>query len=70
MKYYTYVQPGKDDQPEEFTFSEQDIIRTYYPYWREQMIKKFGQEQFERNWCQSDCIDDWIVINWAWESQP
>jgi hypothetical protein len=31
------------------------------------MIAKFGQEDFEANYSEKDCIDDWVVVNWAWE---
>jgi hypothetical protein len=32
------------------------------------MIAKFGKEHFEANYTDQDCIEDWIVVNWAWEA--
>lgn len=73
MRYYTYIDPkdpAKDDfSPVYITKSEYDIKREYYPYWYTQMIKKFGEEYVNKTYCFEDCLDDWIVVNWAWESK-
>lgn len=45
------------------TLSEEEIIRSYWPYWSEQMKNK-GYT----NLCKEDCLDDWVTVNWAWES--
>lgn len=69
MRYYSYneykTEPGVDDYVE--TVSEEDIRKTYYPYWYDKMVKKFGKEVVEKNYCFEDCLEDWIVVNWAWE---
>ena len=44
-------------------------MENYYPYWSKAMIKKYGQEEFDKTYCKLDCIDDWVVVNWAWESK-
>jgi hypothetical protein len=31
------------------------------------MCKKFSKEVVDKNYCFEDCLEDWIVINWAWE---
>ena len=31
------------------------------------MIKKFGQEEFDKTWSKKDCLEDWIVVHWAVE---
>lgn len=71
MKYYSYNEYSDDDDPGGsgyvVTKSEDEIIEEYYPYWRGRMIAKLGEEIFNKYWSKQDCIDDWIVINWAWE---
>jgi hypothetical protein len=69
VKYYTYVEPGKENIPEYYTYSESDIIDLYYDFWYARMCKKFGKEHVDKNYTKQDCIDDWVVINWAWESK-
>lgn len=61
-KTYLYNDQGYD-KPVEIT--DDQIIREYFPYWKNQMIKKFG---FDHELITiKNCIDDWIVVNWAWE---
>lgn len=72
MKYYSYCEP-KDPVNGDFsavtiTLSEQEILKEYWDYWYERMIQKFGKEHVDANYCPKDCIDDWCVIHWAWES--
>ncbi|MCX6783271.1 MAG: hypothetical protein NTZ20_04795 [Candidatus Levybacteria bacterium] len=61
-KIYLYNEQGEDN-PLEIT--DEQIINDYYPYWESRMIKKFGEghELITRE----NCIEDWIIINWAWE---
>ena len=70
MKYYSYntwrTHPTEDGYIR--TLSEKDIIKEYWDYWQERMIAKFGKEHFEANYSEKDCIDDWVVVNWAWET--
>jgi len=49
------------------TMSEDDIRREYYPYWKRQMIHKYGFEAVVRDWSFADCLEDWIVVHMAWE---
>lgn len=69
MRYYSYndykTEPGVDDYVG--TVSEEDIRKTYYPYWHRKMVERFGIEYVEQNCSFEDCLDDWIVVNWAWE---
>lgn len=44
--------------------SEEEILRDYWPYWSEKMKSK-GFTDLTKE----DCLDDWIVVNWAWESK-
>lgn len=70
MRWFCYNDYVTDPSTDHFvrTVSEEEIERDYYPYWREQMIKKYGQEHVDRVYCFQDCVDDWIAVNWAWES--
>jgi hypothetical protein len=70
MKYYSYNEYDPDPNARTIkTFSEQEILDIYYPYWKEQMIKKFGEKVFYEVYdTKESCISDWIVINWAWET--
>lgn len=69
MRYYCYNEPiGDGSENEVITKSEEDIRNEYYPYWYERMVKKFGYQHVNENYSFEDCLDDWIIINWAWES--
>ena len=74
MKYYCYNEydpesPLADkDGGYVKVMSEDEILHQYWPYWYEQMCKKFGKEHVDQNYNSQDCLDDWIVVNWAWES--
>lgn len=65
MRYWSYNEPVGD---EVVTKSEEEILQEYYPYWLGQMVKKLGLGAVIRNYTTQDCIDDWVVVNWAWES--
>jgi hypothetical protein len=43
--------------------SEQEIRETYYPFWYEEMCRKFGKEA---EYTFEHCLEDWIVVNWGW----
>lgn len=45
------------------TVTEDEIIRDYFSYWQAQMIKVGKADQITRE----ACIEDWVVIHWAWE---
>lgn len=69
MRYYTFNEfDGKEGR--EVTLSESEIIEQYWPYWYEQMCKKFGQEYVDFNYSKEECIEDFCIIHWAWESTP
>ena len=67
MKYYSFNEPDDNDDNRVVTLSEDDIFNEYYPYWYERMCKKFGKEDVDATYSFEDCLDDWIVVNWAWE---
>ncbi len=53
---------GCDDQ-HPTCWSVEQIIDHYWSYWSDAMKKKFG-EGVELT--QEQCLEDWIVVNWAW----
>ena len=67
MRYFSYNELGDNDENLVVTISEEDIRKTYYPYWYGRMCKKFGKEHVDENYCFPDCLDDWIVVYWACE---
>lgn len=69
MRYFTFVQPGEDEKPEYITMSEDEILDDYWSFWSERMIQKYGYCQFIKEFSRQDCIDDWVVVHWAWESK-
>lgn len=69
MRYYSYNEYSTDPSVDNYvvTVSEQDIHRDYYPYWYGRMCEKFGKEHVDKTYSFEDCLDDWIVVNWAWK---
>lgn len=47
----------------EYIVTEEKILITYYPYWVGRMLK-VGKLLMATT---ENCIDDWCVVNWAWE---
>lgn len=74
MRYYSYGEYDPEHPLADETggyivkVSEEDIKRDYWPNWYDRMCKKFGQEVVDRQYTFEDCLDDWIVVNWAWKS--
>lgn len=70
MKYYSYNDYHTDPSVDPYvaTLSEEEILKEYWDYWRSKMIEKYGKEIVESKFNQQDCIDDWVVVHWAWES--
>ena len=70
MKYYSYHEYNPDPNASNIvTISEKEILDTFWDSWKEKMIKKFGKESFEANFSEKHCIEDWVIVNWAWESE-
>lgn len=75
MRYYSYGEYDPEhplvDETGGYivTVSEEDIKRDYWPYWYDKMCRKFGKEVVDRQYTFEDCLDDWIIVNWAWESK-
>jgi len=69
MKYWSFAYPDSNDKDCVDTLSESDIIAEYWPFWYVAMCNKFGKEHVDANYSEQDCIDDWVVVHWAWESK-
>ena len=67
MKYYTYVEPtsATDSTPVYHTLSEDEIVEVHWDYFINKVVK-MGYDK--NNFCHLDCIDDWAITHWAWES--
>lgn len=65
MKYWTYVEHGKEGKEVYRTLSEAQIIKEYYPYWCARM-REVGKEHLISH---EECIDDWVVLHWAWRGK-
>jgi hypothetical protein len=63
-KYWTIVFPGDCGQHVQETWSEDQIIKSYYTYWSTKMIQNVKNAVLSRE----NCIHDWCVIHWAVET--
>lgn len=76
MRYFSYNELDPESQSINgnegyvVTMSEKEILEQYYPYWYRKMCEKFGQEYVDATYSFEDCLDDWKIVNWAWESKP
>jgi hypothetical protein len=69
MRYYCFDTLETDPSVDSYVkvMSEEEILAEYYDYWYDKMCSKFGKEIVDRDYCKNDCIDDWVIVNWAWE---
>lgn len=69
MRYYSYNEYIDDPSNNiVVTKSEEEIKDEYWSYWYERMCHKFGKDVVDKDYCFEDCLDDWVIVNWAWES--
>jgi hypothetical protein len=70
MKYFTIEEPTSlfDSTPIYTTYSEEEILQMYWDYWYDRMCNKFGKDEVDSKYSKQDCIYDWAITNWAWES--
>lgn len=66
MNYWNYAEYDEHGSTKVARISEQEILKRYWKYWYTMMCKKFGKEVVDADFDKSDCIDDWVVVNWAW----
>ena len=67
MRYYSFNEQDDKGNDVVQTMSEDEIREEYYPWWKERMIKKYGEEEFKKRWSFEECLEDWIAVHWAWE---
>ena len=72
MRYFCYNEPSGENYETNIvvTMSEDEIREDYWDHWYFLMCKKFGKDHVDKNYSFADCLDDWIAVNWAWESTP
>lgn len=58
MRMFKYQDPSG-----EYTITEDGIINEYYEHWKLQMIKAKQEHLISRD----NCIEDFVVVHWAWE---
>jgi hypothetical protein len=61
MNYWTIVFPGEFGQHVQETWTEDQILSSYYKYWSIKMIEAGKGDDISRE----ACIDDWVVVHWA-----
>jgi hypothetical protein len=67
MKYYRYHCPSILGLDVTRTLSEEQILCEYGPFWFDRMCEKYGKYYVDANFTGKDFIEDFIVINWAYE---
>ena len=68
MRYWSYNEQTESlDDAVVVTVSDDDILDMYWAWWYSKMCEKFGKEVVDRDYTKQDCIDDWVVVHWAWE---
>ena len=64
QRKFTWVEPGEDGVTPVFqTISEDELLKSYYPYWQKQMLKVGKADLITPE----NCIEDFMVIHWASE---
>ena len=64
MKYWTITFPGEFGQHVVETWSEDQILKSYYPRWCGMMIQNVASPDLNPE----SCIADWTVVHWAVET--
>ena len=65
MTTYSFIEPDSKGEPVEIIYNEAEILFEYWPYWKEQMVKKYGDNH--ELITEENCIQDWVTVNWATE---
>ena len=52
---------------EVFEITEEEILDKYWQFWSSKIIEKYGEDNPIMT--RDNCIDDWVVANWAWEKK-
>jgi hypothetical protein len=65
MRYWSYSEPDIDVS---VILSENAILTSYFPKWYELMAKAGKDIPADAKITERMCIDDWITIHWAYET--
>lgn len=70
MKRYTWQEPHFDEDlnylgPITIIWSEQQILESYWNWWKNAMIAKYGEGH--ELITEENCIEDFVVVHWAVE---
>jgi predicted AlkP superfamily phosphohydrolase/phosphomutase len=65
LKRYQYIEPDEHGNTVTITMNEDQIIHTYWKFWKSKMENKYGKgnELITRE----NCIRDWVTVHWASE---
>lgn len=58
MRKFLIQEPDGD-----IVLTEEEIIRDYFPYWKNEMVKVGKENEISHK----NCLEDFIVVNWAQE---
>jgi len=62
MKHWSIAFPGEFGQDVVETWTEDQIIKSYYTYWSTKMLENNHKAEISRE----RCIEDWCTVHWAW----
>ena len=66
MKYWTIAFPGEFGQHVQETWSEDQIMESYYRYWVSKMLEHHHGPHADIT--RENCIADWCSVHWAQET--
>ena len=67
MNYYSFQDMDESGNSITKTFSEQEIVDSYFDYWYNKMVEKFGKEYVDNTYSKKECIEDWCIVNYAYK---
>ena len=63
MRRFKYIEFIDEDIELVKVKTEKEVLDMYWDYW----VSKMKQVEREHLISEENCIQDWVVINWAWE---
>jgi len=64
MKLYEIAYPDENNKDVTEILTEDEILASYWNYWKERMESVGKHDEISRE----KCIEDWCVIHWAVEA--
>lgn len=66
QRYFRIVEPIDESmEPIEKVVSEQEILVTYWKYWKGRMEEYAKKHTPRAEITRDNCIEDWCIIHWA-----